>query len=325
MRSQVLDLKCWMLLQVVTHMRVCSPCIICHVCICHPQSISLFIWNCVFKTRKMKLWATLIFAAQVRCQDPPDTTKPSETTTTAAALPTTTPEPVIKCVVCEANSTIGENMDCFDGIGEEKDFTKDGACSYTYSRVEKDGQSVYTVKRGGTKDRGDAADYPRKNAEDQCRKLCDFYMFLTGIELRGTNLHRLKLQRSQCQRVVRSQWLCSRRPLFLRWRWDDNEGSNNDYCYDDDTYGTSQLQLLQLCWRELVRELYRYCLIHYAVDLKTHLDLADCGTLDDNTASMIVCGAEDISSCITQFKKSSDAVAGIDSMEVARDCNGKTV
>jgi len=240
----------------------------------------------------MKLWATLIFAAQVRCQDPPDTTKPSETTTTAAALPTTTPEPVIKCVVCEANSTIGENMDCFDGIGEEKDFTKDGACSYTYSRVEKDGQSVYTVKRGGTKDRGDAADYPRKNAEDQWEQICTD---------------------SSCNDRNAKEWFgVSDFVRAVRYFFGDDETTTKAVTTTTVMTTTPTAPPNFSCYS---------CAGESSSG--NYTDLADCGTLDDNTASMIVCGAEDISSCITQFKKSSDAVAGINSMEVARDCNAK--
>ena len=125
----------------------------------------------------MKLWATLLFTVQVFCQDPPDTTTKTETTATTTALPTTTttqkttPEPVVKCIVCEADSTVGENMDCFDGFGEEKDFGKDGACSYSYSRDEKNGETVYTVRRRGTEKRGDASEYPKKDVQEECMNL----------------------------------------------------------------------------------------------------------------------------------------------------------
>ena len=43
----------------------------------------------------------------------------------------------------------------------------------------------------------------------------------------------------------------------------------------------------------------------------------------DDTAAEQVCGAEDIGSCVTEFKKEHDEVLGINNWEVYRGCNGK--
>ena len=60
-------------------------------------------------------------------------------------------------------------MDCFDGVGETKEFGEKGACAYHYTVSEINGEKSYKIKREGKEDQGDASEYPRTNTEDFCK------------------------------------------------------------------------------------------------------------------------------------------------------------
>ena len=60
-------------------------------------------------------------------------------------------------------------MNCFDGEGEEKEFGKDGYCSFKYGMVELNGEKTYTIERRGHDKRGDVSEYPHKSTKDICK------------------------------------------------------------------------------------------------------------------------------------------------------------
>merc|ERR1719419_172527 len=53
-----------------------------------------------------------------------------------------------------------------------------------------------------------------------------------------------------------------------------------------------------------------------------YTDIESCGSVDDSV-NELVCGAEDIGSCMTQFEKETDLEESINNLKVARDCNSK--
>ena len=74
-------------------------------------------------------------------------------------------------------------MNCFDGEGEEKEFGKDGYCSYKYGMVELNGEKTYTIERRGHDKRGDVSEYPHKSTKDICK--CEKYLNYFGLNLKG--------------------------------------------------------------------------------------------------------------------------------------------
>jgi len=231
---------------------------------------------------------------QALCQDEPTTTSPTTKTTTTAATTTpttekTTPEPVITCIVCSANSTAGENMNCFDGEGEEKEFGKDGYCSYKYGMVELNGEKTYTIERRGHDKRGDVSEYPHKSTKDIWSSICTD---------------------STCNdRNAKSWFGVSELVNAARAFFGDDEKTTTAASTTTTTTTTAPPNFS--C----------YQCISESTD-GNYTDIESCGSVDDSV-NEFVCGSEDIGSCITQFEKETDLEESINNLKVSRDCNAK--
>jgi len=226
----------------------------------------------------------------------PTTTSAITKVTTTAAAETTSKAPVISCVVCEANSTIGENMDCFDGVGETKEFGENGVCAYHYTVDQVNGETTYKIKREGSDKAGDKSEYPRSKVSENWSQICTD---------------------TSCNDKDAKDWF-GVKALVARMR---RSASIQFVLGDEETTTSTKTETTTTTTTTAPPDFSCYICNADSAN-ENYTDLAGCGSLDES-AAVEVCGAEDIGSCITQFNKEEDEVEGVDNWSVMRGCNSK--
>ena len=89
-------------------------------------------------------------------------------------------------------------MNCFDGEGEEKEFGKDGYCSYKYTMEDINGEKTYTIMRRGHDKRGDVSEYPHKSTKEICKNNPSliFLCFQKGAQFVPTQAATIEMPRN---------------------------------------------------------------------------------------------------------------------------------